>query len=115
MTDGDGRPVAGAGCFPLSASAQPSKDEFDDFLGDVVGQTEVGAGDCDEADDDSGCLEDLAAVGPLYALELCPAGANEADGAVSAAQRRAGGTLGLTATTAASAPATGDPVAGAAG
>ncbi len=71
-----------------------SEDEFDDFLGDVVGQAQVGAGDGDEAEHDGGRLGDLAAVGPLHALELGPAGAQEADRAVAAAERRAGGLLG---------------------
>ena len=79
------------------------EDEFDDFLGHVVGEAEVGAGDRDEAEHDRRGLRDLAAVGPLYALELGPAGAQEADRAVAAAQRRAG--LGARLAAAASAAA----------
>src|SRR5271166_2974654 len=86
---------------------QTSEDEFDDFLGDRVGQAEVGAGDGDEADDDGGRLRDLAAVGPLYALELRPARAEEADRAIAAAQRRAGGLLGRDDGAAAAAPRAG--------
>src|SRR5271168_91848 len=66
------------------------EDEFDDFLGDIVGGAKVETCDCDEPEDDGGRLRDLPAVGPLYALELGPAGAQEADGAVAAAQRSAG-------------------------
>src|SRR5664280_2172232 len=99
-TDGTGRPVDDAPCGAITASARPSKDEFHDFLGDEVGEPKVGAGDGDEAEHDGCGLADLAAVGPLYALKLGPAGGEEACDAVAAAQRSAGGTLGLAAATA---------------
>jgi hypothetical protein len=47
-------------------------DDVDDLLGDPVGETEVQAGDDDEADDHAGGLGDLTAVGPLHALQLGP-------------------------------------------
>src|SRR5690349_23521285 len=70
-----------------------SQDEFDDFFGYVVGQPEIGAGDCDEAKHDGRGLRDLAAVGPLHALQLGPAGAQEGSGAIAAPERRPGGVL----------------------
>src|SRR5271168_3538354 len=45
---------------------QTSEDEFDDFLGDVVGQAEIRAGDGDEPEHDGGRLKDVAAIGPLH-------------------------------------------------
>src|SRR6202035_3554803 len=66
----------------------PSEDEFDDFLGDVISQAEVGPGDGHEAEHDGRRLRDLAAVGPLHALQLGPAGTQEADRAVASAQGR---------------------------
>ena len=54
-----------------------------------------------------------AAVGPLHALELGPAGAQEADGAVAFADRSAGGLLGADA--AAGAAAARRPARGGAG
>src|SRR6185437_6758261 len=53
-----------------------SEDEFDDFLCDDVGEAEIRAGDGDEPEHDGGRLRDLAAVGPLDALELGPTRAN---------------------------------------
>src|SRR5229473_7173966 len=70
-----------------------AQDEFDDFFCDEVCRAEVGPGDGDEADDDGGRLRDVPAVRPLYALQLGPAGADEADRAVAAAQRGAGRAL----------------------
>src|SRR5580700_11902419 len=64
-----------------------SEDEFNDFLGHIIGQAEIGAGDRDEADDHRGGLRDLTAVGPLYPLQLGPAGTQEADCAVATLQR----------------------------
>src|SRR3954463_7248543 len=52
-------------------------DEVDDFLGDAIGDAEVQAGDHHEAEHDGGGLRDLAAIGPLYALELRPRRAKE--------------------------------------
>jgi hypothetical protein len=57
------------------------EDEIYDALGHPVGGAEVGAGDGDEAEYDGGRLGDLAAVGPLDALELSPGGAEKGDGA----------------------------------
>jgi hypothetical protein len=70
------------------------KDEFDDFLGDIVSQAEVGASDRDKAQDDGGRLEDLTAIRPLYPLQLGPAGPQEANRAVAAPLGSARGLLG---------------------
>lgn len=96
-----------AGRWDLSVQSLGAalQDEFDDFLGYVVGQAEVGACDCDEADDDCGGLGDLAAVRPLYALELRPARREEADDAIATANGSAGG-VWATAAVIARAPAT---------
>jgi hypothetical protein len=68
------------------------EDKFDDFFGDDVGGAEIQAGDDDEPEHDGGRLRDVAAVGPLNALQLGPARANERDGAVPRGQRSAGRT-----------------------
>src|SRR5450759_3442692 len=84
VADGEGRPVDAAlwGC--ITTLAQHSEYEFDDFFGHIVGQAEIGAGDGDEAEHHRCRLGDLAPVGPLHALELCPAGAEKANGTVAA-------------------------------
>jgi hypothetical protein len=46
-------------------------------LSDYVGKAKIGAGDHNEAKNDCSCLPDLAAVGPLDALQLGPRGAQE--------------------------------------
>src|SRR2546421_1291471 len=74
-------------------SSPGSQDEFDDFLGYDVGEPQIRAGDCHEAKDDGRRLRDLAAIGPLHALELGPAGAQEGSGAIAAPERRPGGVL----------------------
>src|SRR3984957_777279 len=86
------------------------QDEFNDFLRNVIGEAKVGPGDCDEAEHDCGRLEDMTAVGPLHTLELRPAGAQEADCFVAAAQRRAGRALEA-ATATGAATTTGSPTA----
>src|SRR5277367_5026607 len=53
------------------------EDEFDDFLGHVVGQAQIGARDRHEAEHDSCCLGDVPAVGPLDPLKLSPARSQE--------------------------------------
>src|SRR5271154_302 len=68
-----------------------SEDEFDDFFGYVIGEAKVGAGDRDETEHHSGRLGDVAPVGPLRALQLGPAGAQERDGSVAATQGSARG------------------------
>src|ERR1700679_3257475 len=45
------------------------QDEFNDFLGQIVGQAQVGTGDGYEAEHHRGRLEDMTAVGPLHTLE----------------------------------------------
>src|ERR1039457_6341201 len=85
----------------------PLEDGFDDFFGHEVGQAEVGAGDGHEHEHHGRGLEDLRAVGPLYALELGPAGTQEANDAVAFANGSAGGLLGADA--AAGAPTTWRP------
>ena len=70
-----------------------SEDEFDDFFGHEIGGAEVEAGDGDEPEHDRGRLRDLAAVGPLHALELSPARAQEGRDAVAGGQRSAGRSL----------------------
>jgi hypothetical protein len=73
---------------------QPSsEDEFDDFFGHEIGGAEVEAGDGDEPEYDGGRLRDMTAVGPLHALELSPARAQESHDAVAGRQRRAGRSL----------------------
>ena len=52
---------------------------MDDPAGDPVGEAEICAGDDDEADDDSGGLHDLTAIGPLDPLKLAPASTQEPD------------------------------------
>src|SRR3954463_1648866 len=52
-------------------------DEVDDFLGDAIGDAEVEAGNHHEAEHDGGGLRDLAAIRPLYALQLRPRRAQE--------------------------------------
>ena len=51
--------------------------EVDYLLCHPVGGAEVDAGDDHEAKHNRGRLRHLAAIGPLYALQLCPAGAQE--------------------------------------
>src|SRR6185437_436838 len=80
-----------------------------------VGEAEVGTGDRDEAEHDRRGLRDRAAVGPLDALKLGPACAQEADDAVAAAERCARGALGADAAVVAPAAATSDVPAAAAG
>src|SRR4051794_11536519 len=75
----------------MEGSGLASDDDVDDLLGHVVGQAQVQAGDDHEADDHAGRLGDLPAVGPLYALELGPARAQEAEEAADAAMRRRAG------------------------
>src|SRR3954454_21147101 len=75
----------------MEGSGLASDDDVDDLLGHVVGQDQVQAGDDHEADDHAGRLGDLPAVGPLYALELGPARAQEAEEADDAAMRRRAG------------------------
>src|SRR5207244_7063887 len=70
------------------------------------GGAEVEAGDGDEPEHDRGRLRDLAAVGPLHALELGPARAQEGHDAVARGQRSPGRSL---------ADALGDGPAGASG
>src|SRR6266576_125968 len=70
-----------------------SQDEFDDFFGYEVRQPQIGAGDCHEAKHDGRRLRDLAAIGPLHALQLGPAGAQEGSGAIAAPERRPGRVL----------------------
>ena len=62
-----------------------SEDCVDELAERPVGEAEVGAGDDHEADHDGRGLSDLAAVGPLDALELLPAVAEEGDDPVAAA------------------------------
>src|ERR1700726_2833803 len=71
----------------------PSEDEFDDFLGDDVGEAEIHARDGDEPEHDGGRLRDLAAVGPLHALQLSPARTDERSRAVARGQRCARGAI----------------------
>src|SRR3954471_14842509 len=66
-------------------------DEVDDFLGDAIGDAEVEAGNHHEAEHDGGGLRDLAAVRPLYALELRPRGAKEGGEASEQPPGRRGG------------------------
>ena len=44
-----------------------------------VSETKIGAGDHNEAKNDCSCLPDLAAVGPLNALQLGPRGAKKVE------------------------------------
>jgi hypothetical protein len=67
-----------------------SEDEFDEFLGDIVGAAKVETSDGNEAKYDGCRLEDLTAIRPLDALQLGPAGTEEANGAVAAAERCTG-------------------------
>src|ERR1700733_2295193 len=45
-----------------------SEDEFDEFLGHIVGAAKVETSDSDEAEYDGCGLEDLTTIGPLDAL-----------------------------------------------
>ena len=53
------------------------ENEIYDLLGRPVGKTEVYARDGHEADDDCSGLSDVTPVGPLYSLQLGPAGSQE--------------------------------------
>jgi hypothetical protein len=64
-----------------------SDDGVDDLLCDPVGDTQVETGDDDEAHDHGGGLRDLTTIGPLYALQLGPRRAQEADEARRAPPR----------------------------
>src|ERR1700677_4484139 len=70
------------------------QDEFDDFLGDIVGEAEIGAGDRDEPEHDGRGLKHMATIRPLDALQLGPAGAQKPDRAIAFAQGRTRRTLG---------------------
>src|SRR3954469_13997400 len=70
-----------------SLGVRELEDEVDDALRDGVGEAEVGARDGDEAEDDGGGLRDLAAVGPLDALQLGPGGAQEVGQSVALGPR----------------------------
>src|SRR3954453_5304979 len=67
------------------------EDEVDDSLRDRVGESQVGTGDGDEAEDDGRGLGDLTAVGPLDALQLGPGGPQEVGDPVAARTRARGG------------------------
>ncbi len=67
--------------FGAARSRGGLEDEVDDLLGYPVGATEIQTGDDDEAQHDARRLEDLRAVGPLHALKLSPARAQEGNGA----------------------------------
>src|ERR1700737_1527145 len=58
-------------------------DGVDDLAGDVIGDAKEHAGEDDEAEDDARGLCDLLAVGPLDALQLCPARTQEAEDAIA--------------------------------
>src|SRR3954465_1316836 len=70
-----------------SLGVRELEDEVDDALRDGVGEAEVGARDGDEAEDHGGGLGDLAAVGPLNALQLGPRGAQEVGDAIAPGTR----------------------------
>src|SRR3954471_5364485 len=72
-------------------AAERLDDEVDDFLGDAIGDAEVEAGNHHEAEHDGGGLRDLAAIRPLYALELRPRGAKEGGKARGHGSGRRGG------------------------
>src|SRR3954471_10629386 len=67
------------------------EDEVDDSLRDRVGESQVGTGDGDEAEDDGRGLGNLTAVGPLDALQLGPGGPQEVGDPVAARTRARGG------------------------
>ena len=48
-------------------------------MGSPVGKAEIYARDGHEADDDCSGLRDMSPVGPLYSLQLGPAGSKESD------------------------------------
>jgi hypothetical protein len=66
------------------------QDGVDDLLGHPVGDAQVRARDDHETDHHARRLEDLAAVGPLDALQLGPAGRQELDEARPTAPGRGG-------------------------
>ena len=70
---------------------EPLDDEVDDSLRYDVGQAEEGARDDDEAENDGRRLSDLAPVGPVHALELCPACAKEVEEPKAGGLLRVGG------------------------
>src|SRR6476469_1505239 len=80
-------------CAAEARRAVLAQDEFDDFLCHEVRPAKVEAGDGDEPEHHGRGLRDLAAVWPLYALQLGPACAQEADDTIAAAQRCARGAL----------------------
>jgi hypothetical protein len=53
------------------------ENKVDDLLRHPIGDAEIGAGDCHEAEHDRCGLRDLATIGPLYSLKLGPAGPQE--------------------------------------
>jgi hypothetical protein len=60
--------------------ARRLEDETNDLLGRPVGDAEIDAGNRDEAEHDRCGLRDVAAIRPLYPLELGPACAQEGEG-----------------------------------
>ena len=99
MTGGDDKLGDDSGWLSSGASrgGRSSENQFDDFFCHVVGDAEIGPGDRHEAEDDSRRLGDLAAVGPLHALQLGPTGAKEGQRAVAPAQRSPRGTSAIAA------------------
>ena|GEM_PF-6057265 len=63
------------------AGHRTSEDEIHDLLGRPVGNTKIETGNGHEAQDDRSGLRDLATIGPLYSVELGPAGAQEGQSA----------------------------------
>jgi len=59
------------------AGHRASEDEIYDLLGRPVGNAEIYPGDGHKADDDGRGLCDMTPVGPLYSLQLSPAGPKE--------------------------------------
>jgi len=55
------------------------EDDLHQLRREEVGHSEECAGDDDETEDDSSRLSDVAAVGPLYTLELSPLSAQKVD------------------------------------